>query len=82
MSRFSLLTYITGGYISFDIPRHCLECFSGGCVSVVTMYLFIAPQKVDELYCKSTWELVKPDFSTATNFDKPLWQCCTATIQM
>jgi len=22
------------------------------------------------LYCKSTWELVKTDFLTATNFDK------------
>src|SRR6267378_4897036 len=66
-------------------PWHLdLECFSAGSLR----YLFIAPQKIDELYCKSTWELVKTDFLTATNFDKisksnlPLGQCCTATIQM
>src|ERR1700676_675825 len=48
-------------------PWHSdLECFSGGSLR----YLFIAPQKIDELYLKSTWELVKTDFLTAINFDK------------
>src|SRR5882762_5519584 len=48
-------------------PWHLdLECFSAGSLR----YLFITPQKIDELYCKSTWELVKTDFLTATNFDK------------